>query len=134
MLVGHVNAEFRRRDKVFPGALCDHHAGLLMEHGGNLWRWLGDGQILSRLGVIAALEVVGHVTILSQEGKELQQEMAEVLPYTKPPYRNIRTEWSLTDAIVFTPKISCELTAADSTSQALNTHSGSLLSGRRWLP
>lgn len=95
-LVRHVDAEFRRWDEVFPGALCDHHAGLLVEHGGNFWRRLGDGQILSRLRVLAALEVVGHVTVLSQEGEELQQEVAEVLTDAEPPYRKRRTEWNLT--------------------------------------
>ena len=91
-LVGHVDAEFRRRDKVFPGALCDHHAGLLVEHGGNLGRRLGDRQVLCRLGVVTALEVKGHIAVLPQEGEELQQEVAEVLADAKPPCRNIRTE------------------------------------------
>lgn len=70
-LVGHVDAEFRRRDEVFPRTLRDHHARLLVEHGGDLRRWLRDGQILDRLGVLAALEVVGHIAVLPQEGEEL---------------------------------------------------------------
>lgn len=61
-----------------------------MEHGGDLWRRLRDGQILGRLRVVAALEVVGHVAVLSQEGEELQQEVAEVLPNAKPPCKKIR--------------------------------------------
>ncbi len=84
-LVRHVNAELWRWDEVFPGTLCDHHARLLVEHGGDLWRWLRDGQILGRLRVLAALEVIGDVSVLPQEGEELQQEVAEVLPNTKPP-------------------------------------------------
>lgn len=89
-LVGHVDAEFGRRHKVLPGALRDHHARLLVEHGGDLWRRLGDGQVLGRLRVLAALEVVGDVAVFPQEGEELQQEVAEVLPDAKPPWRKTR--------------------------------------------
>lgn len=88
-LIGHVDAEFRWRDKVFPGALCDHHSRLLVEHGCDLWWRFRRGQILSCLGVLATLEVVGHVTIFPQEGEELQQEVAEVLTDAKPPCKKI---------------------------------------------
>lgn len=67
-----------------------------MEHGSDLWWRLRGGQILDRLRVLAALEVVGHVTIFPQEREELQQEVAEVLTDAEPPYRKIRTEQSLT--------------------------------------
>lgn len=97
-LVRHVDTEFRWRDKVFPGTLCDHHASLLVEHGSDLWWRLRGGQILSCLRVLAALEVIGHVTVFPQKRKELQQEVAEVLADAKPPYdrRKIRTAWNLT--------------------------------------
>lgn len=94
MLVGHVDAQFRWRDKVFSRALCDHYTSLLVEHWSDLWGRLRNGQILGRLRVLAALEVVGHVAVLSQEGEELQQEVAEVLPDAKPPYRKSRTKTS----------------------------------------
>lgn len=87
-LVRHVDTEFRGRDKVFPGALCDHHTSLLVEHGSDLWWRLRGGQILGRLRVLAALEVIGHVTIFPQKRKELQQEVAEVLADAKPPYKS----------------------------------------------
>lgn len=89
-LVGHVDAEFRRRDEVLPRTLRDHHARLLVEHGGDLRRRLGDGQVIDRLGVLAALEVVGHVAVFPQEGEELQQEVAEVLADAEPPCGKIR--------------------------------------------
>lgn len=89
-LVGHVDAEFRRRDEVLPRTLRDHHARLLVEHGGDLRRRLGDGQVIDRLGVLAALEVVGHVAVFPQEGEELQQEVAEVLTDAEPPCGKIR--------------------------------------------
>lgn len=63
-----------------------------MEHGSDLWWRLRGGQILDRLRVLAALEVVGHVTIFPQEREELQQEVAEVLTDAEPPYRKIRAE------------------------------------------
>lgn len=57
-----------------------------MEHGGDLrWR-LRDRQILHRLWVLAALEVVGHVAVLPKEGQQLQQEVTEVITDTKPPW------------------------------------------------
>lgn len=93
-LVRHVDAEFWRWDEVFAGALCDHHTSLLVEHRRNLWRWLRGGQLLGRLGVLAALEVVGHVTIFPQEGEELQEKVAEVLADAEPPYKKIGTEQS----------------------------------------
>ena len=91
-LVRHVDAKFRWRDKVFPRALCDHHTGLLVEHGGDFWWRLGYRQILGCLWVLAALEVVGHVAILSQEGEQLQQEVAEVLTDAKPPWWKMQTQ------------------------------------------
>ena len=96
-LVGHVDAEFRRRDEVLPGTLSDHHARLFVEHGGDFGRRLGDGQVLGRLGVLAALQVVGHVAVLTQEGEELQQEVAEVLTDAEPPCRETSRQEELTE-------------------------------------
>lgn len=84
-LIRHVNAEFGRRDEVLPRALSDHHASLLVEHGSDLGGRLRSGKIFGRFGVVAALEVVGDVAVLPQEGEELQQEVAEVLADAKPP-------------------------------------------------
>lgn len=104
-LVRHVDAEFRRWDKVFPGTLRDHHAGLLVEHGGNLGRRLGHGQVLGRLGVVAALQVVRHVAVLSQEREELQQEVAEVLTDAKPPYEEDQERAATLTTITCTQKM-----------------------------
>lgn len=84
-LVWHVDAEFGRRDEVFPRTLRDDHARLLVEHGGDLRGGLGDGQVLGRLGVLAALEVVRDVSVLAQEGEELQQEVTEIFTDPEPP-------------------------------------------------
>lgn len=84
-LIRHVDAEFGRRDKVLPRALSDHHASLLVEHGRDLGRRLRGGKILRRFWVVAALEVVGDVAVLAEEGEELQQEVAEVFTDAKPP-------------------------------------------------
>lgn len=94
LLVGQVDAQFGWRDKVFPGALRDHHAGLLVEHGGYLWWGFGYWQILGRLGVFAALEIIGDVAVLSQEGKQLQQKVAEVFADAEPPCQ--KTELGMT--------------------------------------
>lgn len=84
-LIWHVDAEFGRRDKVLPRALSDHHSSFLVEHGRDLgWRLWG-GKIFGRFWVVAALEVVGDVAVLAEEGEELQQEVAEVLTDAKPP-------------------------------------------------
>lgn len=91
LLIWHVDAEFRRRDKVFPRTLCDHHTRLLVEHGSDLWRWFGSGDLFSCLRVLGALEIVGHVAIFPQKGEQLQQEVAEVFADTKPPWSMIMT-------------------------------------------
>lgn len=90
-LVGHVNAKFRWWNKVLSRTLCDHNTGLLVEHRSDLWWRFRGGQLLSSLGVLTALEIIGHVTIFPQEGEKLQQEVAEVLADAKPPYRKIKT-------------------------------------------
>ena len=85
-LVGHVDAELGRRDKVLPGALRDDHARLLVEDGRHLGRrrLRRDGHVLLEV-LTAPLEVVRHVAVLPQEGEELQQEVAEVLADAEPP-------------------------------------------------
>lgn len=84
-LIWHVDAEFGGWDEVLPGALSDHHAAFLVEHGRNLGRRLRGGKVFGRFGVVAALEVVRNVAILAEEGEELQKEVAEVLTDAKPP-------------------------------------------------
>lgn len=90
LLVRQVNAQFGWRDKVFPGALCDHHTCLLVEHGSYL-RWgLRYWQILSHLRISTVLKVIGDIAILSQEWKQLQQKVAEVFADAKPPCQKMR--------------------------------------------
>ena len=82
-LVRHVDAQFGRRHKVLSRTLCDHHACLLAEHGGDFGR-LVRGHLLGHLGVLV-MQVVGDVPVLPEEGEQLQEELTEVLAYAKPP-------------------------------------------------
>lgn len=91
LLIWHVDAEFGWRDKVFPRTLCDYHTRLLVEHGSDLWRWVGSRDLFGCLRVLAALEIVGHVAIFPQKGEKLQQKVAEVFADAKPPWSMITT-------------------------------------------
>lgn len=58
-----------------------------MEHGRDLGRRLRGGKIFGHFWVVTALEVIGDVAVLAEEGEELQQEVAEVLTDAKPPWK-----------------------------------------------
>ena len=82
-LVRHVNAQFWRRHKVLPWALCDHHTSLFAEHGSYFWLVVCR-HLHGHLSVLV-VQVVGNVPILPQEGKELKKKLAEVFSDAKPP-------------------------------------------------
>lgn len=82
-LVRHVNAQFWRRHKVLPWALCDHHTSLFAKHGGYFWRVVCR-HLYGHLSILV-VQVVGNVPILPQEGKELKKKLAEVFSDAKPP-------------------------------------------------